>query len=243
MMKPSKPFLFCLALLAVAGATTFLNAPTARADSATGAMPLSTRLTPAMIDHFGLEVAYDHPSIAGLVACQAQPACGGSDSSSVRFLDTRGSVVPMWDGKPGSVIELVRHRNGTDAKGGVLTRTLRRHFAVDEQGRVVMNGVDTIVTVDSGAPRRGASRVVRINRYADVRYLMSDPRFVWPLKGLVVLELSSTPGIASESLVRPAGHAAVGFDGTASAHIITTGSLMHRADLAAKRLETSVPVR
>jgi len=242
-MKPSKPFLFCLALVAVAGATVFLNAPTAHAASAEDEMPLSTRLTPAMIEFFGLDVAFDRPSIAALVSCQAQPACGRSDSSSVRFLDASGSVQSTWDGKPGSVIEQLRQQVVTTTIGATETRRFLRHFAVDEKRRVVMNGRDSIVTVDSGAPGREASRMVRIRRFTDVRYLVSDPRFIWPLTGLVVLESSYGTGSSSQPLVRPTSHAAVAFDGTASAHIITAGSLTHRADLAAKVLETTLPDR
>ncbi len=242
-MKPSKPFLFCLALVAVAGATVFLNAPTAHAASTEDEVPISTRLTPAMIEFFGLDVAFDRPSMAALVACQAQPACGRSDSSSVRFLDASGSVQSSWDGKPGSVIEQVREQIGHTAKGASEARRFLRRYAVDEKGRVVMNGRDSIVTVDSGAPGREASRMVRIRHFTDVRYLVSDPRFIWPLTGLVILESSYTGGSSSQPLVRPTSHAAVAFDGTASAHIITSGSLTHRADLVAKLLETTMPDR
>ncbi len=243
-MKPSKPFLFCLALVGVAGATVFLNAPSAYAATTEQGMPLSATLTPAMIDFFGLQAAYDRPMMRALVACHGTPACGDSDSSRVRILDASGAVVGQYDGKPGSMIETVRVVTGDSAGRVPEWRREVRQFATDEQGRIVMNGSDSIVRLDTGAEGRAPTRITRVNRYTNVRYLVTDPKFIWPLTGLVVLELSNEIGEAAKGPAgRPTGHAAVSFDGTASAHIITTGALTHTADLAAKRLETVIPDR
>ena len=242
-MKPSKPFLFCLALVTVSGCMVLSNAPSAQAATTEQGMPLSTKLTPAMIDYFGLQVAYEHPTIQALVACHAQPACGASDSSRVRIFDASGAVVHRWDGKPGSVIEQVRQVESAAANGVMETRRTVRRFATDEQGRLVMNGTDSIVRADAGAATRSATRLTRVNRYTDVRYLLTDTRFIWPLTGLVVLELSNEFGDRAQGPTLTAGHAAVSFDGTSQVHIITTGALLHTADLQAKRLDTTVPDR
>lgn len=243
-MKPSKPFLFCLALVAVSGGSVLSNAPTAQAATTAQGMPQSTKLTPEMIDYFGLQVAYEHPTIQALVACHAQPACGASDSSRVRILDASGAVAHRWDGTPGSVIEQVRQVESAAANGVMETRRTVRRFATDEQGRLVMNGTDSTVRADAGAATRSATRLTRVHRYTDVRYLLTDPRFIWPLTGLVVLELSNEIGDRSQGqATATVGHAAVSFDGTSQAHIITTGALLHTADLATKRLETVIPDR
>ena len=77
-----------------------------------------------------------------------------------------------------------------------------------------------------------------------IDYFGLDVAFDRPsMAALVMLESSYTGGSMSQPLVRPTSYAAVSFDGTASAHIITSGSLTHRADLAAKLLETTMPDR
>jgi hypothetical protein len=38
-------------------------------------------------------------------------------------------------------------------------------------------------------------------------------------------------------------HAAVSYDGTSYAHILTSGALTHRVNLRAKLLETTMPAR
>jgi hypothetical protein len=87
------------------------------------------------------------------------------------------------------------------------------------------------------------STLTRVRRYADVRYLVNDPRFPWPLTGVVVLELSNVIGPRPAMPMRTAVHAAVNFDGTPVAHIITTGALTHRANLRAMLLDTTIPDR
>jgi hypothetical protein len=77
-MKPSKPFLLVLAGIAVA-AFVIVETPRAVPAQAQDSMPMSTKLTPAMIDYFALDVAFERPSIAALVSCKAVPACGASD--------------------------------------------------------------------------------------------------------------------------------------------------------------------
>lgn len=244
MMTPSKPFLFCLALVGVCGASVLLTAPTAQAATTEQGMPLSGKLTPAMIEFFGLQAAYDRPSMQALVACHAQPGCGDRDSSRVRFLDASGAAVDRWDGKVGSVIERVRLVPGSADDSVREWRREVRRYAIDDQGRIVMQGTDSIVRVTVGDSGRPPTRITRLNRYTNVRYLVTDPRYVWPLTGLVVLELSNEIGAAALGPATPtAGHAAVSFDGTAQAHIITTGALTHTADLQSKRLETLIPDR
>jgi hypothetical protein len=243
-MKPSKPFLFCLALVGVCGATVLLNAPAAQAATTEQGMPLSAQLTPAMVDFFGLQAAYDRPSMQALAACHAQPECGDSDSSRVRFFDASGAAADRWDGAVGSVIERVRTVPGSaDDRVREWRREVRR-YTTDEQGRIVMQGSDSIVRVTVADSGREPTRITRVNRYTNVRYLVTDPRYVWPLTGLVVLELSNEIGKGALGPATPtAGHAAVSFDGTAQAHIITTGALTHTADLQGKRLETVIPDR
>jgi hypothetical protein len=106
-----------------------------------------------------------------------------------------------------------------------------------------MNGTDSIVKVDTGAADRESSTLTRVHRFSDVRYLVNDLNFVWPLTGLVVLELSNANGPAQRAPVRVAAHGAVSFDGTRYAQILTAGALTHRVDLSAKRLETTMPDR
>jgi hypothetical protein len=242
-MTPSKPFLFCLAI-AAAGAVTVLITPASRVAAAEQSLPLSTHLTPEMIDFFGLRVAYDRPSIAELVACGATSACGASDSSRIRFLDASGAVIPTYDRKAGTIIERVRREQTAPLAGVTEARTTLRAFTTDAQGRVVMNGTDSIVRVTRGDT---PSTLVRVNHYSDVRYLVTDPRFPWPLTGLVVLELSNALGAdahtASHTASHTAVHAAATFDGTPFARIITTGALTHRANLQAQLFETTLPDR
>ncbi|MCC7053202.1 MAG: hypothetical protein IT355_08020 [Gemmatimonadaceae bacterium] len=248
-MKPSKPFVRVLALTAVGAAVVLLTPQAPRAAAAHAAatqdgMPLSTKLTPEMIDYFGLGVAFERPSVAALVACHDTPACGASDSSTVRFTDASGAEVRVYDGMPASTIEQVRRVQASPADGVTETRILVRHFSKDAQGRLVMSGTDSIVKVAAaGAGRAAASTVTRVNRYTDVRYLVNDPRFPWPITGLVVLELSDVAGMTQRPAVHTASHAAVSFDGTAVAQVLTTGALSHRANLQDKRLETVVPDR
>lgn len=242
-MKPTKSFVYTLAIVAVAGAAVILTAPSAEAAPTQQTIPLSTRLTPVMIDYFGLDVAFERPSIAALVACGAQPACATSDSLTVRFRGASGQVLPAYDDAPTTTIEQVRRRTSTPGDGLTETRTMVREFATDDQGRVVMQGRDSIVTVDAGAAGRTPSTVIRLRRYADVRYLMNDPAFVYPITGLVLLELSHRAGSAPATPARLTGHAAVSFDGTAYAQILTAGALTHRANLQARVLETTMPER
>ncbi len=241
-MKPTKPFLFTLALIAVGAAAVFPVA-SARADEAADGMPLSTRLTPEMIDFFGLGDAWVRPSIAALQQCSATPACGRSDSSQVRILDASGEVLSAYDDKPTTVFEQVRRQRTPPASGVAVTRMMIRRYAKDEQGRIVMAGLDSIVKVSQEAPGRTASTLVRVHRYADVRYLVNDPTFVWPLTGLVVLELSQVQSAAPHAAAPVASHAAVSFDGTPFARVITTGALSHRVNLQARVLETTMPDR
>lgn len=241
-MTPTKPFLLTLALVAVGGAG-IIASPAPREAAAQESLPLSTKLTPTMIDFFGLGVAFERPSMAALAACRNTKACGDSDSSTVRFLDERGRDVPEYDGKPTSVIRSVRRLRATTTDGATESRTEVRLFTTDEQGRVVMNGTDSITKIDGGAAGRPASTVTRVHRFTDVRYLVNDPRFAWPLTGMVVLELSDVAGSTSPSTVRTATHAAVNFDGTAFAHIITSGALTHRVNLQARLFETTIPDR
>ena len=242
-MKPSKTFLFSLALVAVAGITVILTPARVRAASATEPFPLSTALTPAMVDFFGLAPAFERPSIAALVACHDTAGCGGSDTSQVRFRDAAGTEVPVYDGRPASTIEQVRRERHELNTGVTESRTMVRVFSTDEQGRVVMSGTDSIVKRDAGGVGRDASTLVRVHRYTDVRYRVNDPKFIWPMTGLVVLELSHVIGTDRTAPARGASHAAVSFDGTPYAQVLTTGALMHRVNLQARRLETTVPDR
>jgi hypothetical protein len=241
-MTPSKPFLFALAGVAVA-AVVIIDTPRARPAAAQESLPLATGLTSEMIDYFGLEVAFERPSITALVACEAAAACGASDSSRVRFLDATGRVVPDYDGAPTTVIEQTRREQRTTPTGAAEQRTLVRRFSKDDQGRVVMYGRDSIVKRTPAAGAAPAEQLVRIRRYSDVRYLVNDPTLPWPLTGLVVLELSHVVGTPAAALAAPAGHAAVSFDGSAIAQILTTGAISHKVNLQARRLETTLPER
>ena len=241
-MQPSKPFLFVLALTAV-GAAIIVTTPKARSAAAQDAMPLSTKLTPEMTDFFGLAVAYEHPSLTALVACGRNPACGGTDSTRVRFVDADGMVVPDYDGAPTSTIQQVRHARSTPSEGVTVTRTEVRLYTKDEQGRLVMNGIDSVQRVNATPAGSAPFTVTSVNHYTDVKYLVNDPRFQWPLTGLVVADLSVTGPKVTRQAATMASHAAVNFDGTPYAHIITTGALTHRVDLQAKVLETTIPDR
>ncbi|MBC7841377.1 MAG: hypothetical protein H7099_03665 [Gemmatimonadaceae bacterium] len=241
-MKPSKPFLFLLAVVAVA-AFVVVETPRAVSAQAQDSMPMTTRLTPAMIDYFALDVAYDRPSMTALVACAAVPACGSSDSSQVRFLDADGRVAAKYDATPTMTIEQVRRQHSVQAPGVTDDRTSMRRFSTDAQGRIVMQGSDSIVTrtvATSGTP---ATIVTRVRRYSDVRYLVNDVTHIWPITGLVTLELSRVIGSAPRTPVPLLGHAAVSYDGTPYAHILTSGALTHRVNLRARSLETTMPDR
>ena len=241
-MQPTKSFLIVLSLVTVAGAV-IVATPNARPAQAAqeATLPLSTALTAQMIDYFGLDAAYDRPSIAALTACSATPACGASDTSEVRIRNAAGATVPAFDSQPGSVIEQVRRVKTTPSAGVAETRVIVRRYSTDDHGRVVMNGRDSIVTIDAGDAVRTPSAFVRVRRFADVRYLSTDPRYPWPLNGLVTLELSRVTGSAAPTPV--AGVAAVSFDGTPIAQIITTSAVTHRANLQKKVLDTTVPDR
>lgn len=241
-MKPSKPFLFVLAIVTVAG-FTIVATPRARSASAQDAMPLSTKLTPAMIDYFALDVAFQRPSIAALVACEGAPRCGASDSSQVRFLDANGQRVAKYDGTPETTIEQVRHQQTAAPDGSVEQRTLVRRYVRDAQGRIVMQGTDSIVKITPASTGLDASKLTRVHRYSDVRYLLNDPTLQWPITGLVTLELSNTVGAAPRSSAPTLGHGAVSFDGSSFAHILTSGALTHRVNLQARLFETTMPVR
>ena len=242
-MKPSKPFVISLAFVTATGAAVLLGAPRARVAEARDSLPLTTKLTPAMIDYFAIDVAYERPSIAALVTCAAQPACGVTDSARVRFVDASGMVVPAYDGKATTTIQQVRRLHSSDTVGVTETRTLVRRWLKDEQGRVVMSGSDSIVRVDAGAVGREPSRLTRVHRYTDVRYVVNDVKLMWPITGLVVLELSNAVGAARQTAVVLASHAAVSFDGSPYAHILTTNGLTHRVNLRARLLETTMPER
>lgn len=242
-MKPSKTFLFTLALVAVAGITVILTPARVRAADAAEPFPLSTSLTPAMVDFFGLAPAFERPSIAALVACHDTAACAASDSAQVRFLDAAGATIQAYDRRPTSTIEQVRRERLTLTAGVTESRTLLRRYSIDEQQRVVMSGTDSIVRHDAGGAGRDASTLVRLHRYADVRYRVNDPKFPWPMTGLVILELSHRTGTGHNAPSRAAGHAAVSFDGTKYARVLTAGALTHRVNLQARLLETTVPDR
>ena len=241
-MTPSKPFLLTLAVVAV-GAVGILATPRPSAAAAAPGLPLSTTLTPTMIDYFGLDAAYERPSIPALVACASTPGCGNSDSSRVRFTDLAGHALAAYDGKPGTRTVAVRRSQTTRSDGAAETRVMRRVYSQDDKAHVIMNGSDSIVTIDRGGAGRDAATLVRLHRYSDVRYDVNDPRFPWPLMGMVVLELSNTIGSAQSTPVPAATHGAVSFDGTAYAHVLTAGALTHRVNLQAKLLETTLPDR
>ncbi len=241
-MKPSKPFLFLLALAAVAG-FVIIATPHAKPAHAQDSMPMSTTLTAAMIDYFALDVAYTRPSIAALVSCQAVPQCGASDSSAVRFLNADGRAVAEYDATPATTIEQVRRQHATTATGADEKRTSLRRYVKDSQGRIVMQGTDSIVTITRATSIAEGSKVTRVQRYSDVRYLVTDPTFQYPITGLVSLELSDVVGPAPRVAPPLIQHAAVSYDGTAYARIITSGALTHRVNLRARLLETTMPAR
>lgn len=241
-MKPSRPFQIVLVTLGIVAVTVSFAAPPVRAAGTGNGMPLSTRLTPAMIDFFGLAVAMERPSLTALAQCAATPACGASDSVTMRIIDASGAAVATYDGQPTTIIEQVRRHRGVSADSSDQTRLLVRRFVKDADGRVVMNGRDSIVTTGRRIDGLLPDTVVRVHRYSDVRYLVNDPRFVWPLTGLVVLELRQG-GSAARPPLHGSAHAAVSFDGTPNARIVTTGAVSHRADLRALRLETTLPER
>ena len=242
-MKPSKPFLVILMLAAVAAASAVVATPHAQAATPRDSMPLSTRLTPTMIDYFALQVAWDVPNLPVLVACAARPACAASDSGQVRFLDAAGRAVAAYDGAPTTVIEQVRRQRTSPAPGITEQRTLARRFTQEDRAKVMMHGTDSIVTVDSGGAGRAPSTLVRVHRYAAMRYLVNDRLLPWPLTGLATLELSTTPGTAPRALQPLAAHAALSFDGSHVATIVTSGALTHRVDLRTRRLDTTLPDR
>jgi hypothetical protein len=241
-MKPSKPFLLALAIVTVAG-FTIIETPRARTASAQDTMPLSTKLTPAMIDYFALDVAFQRPSITTLVACEAVPACGASDSSQVRFVDASGRTVAEYDGTPATTIEQARRMHTAGPDGSDEQRTSVRRYIKDAQGRIVMQGTDSIVKVTRATASTEASTLTRVHRYSDVRYLLNDPTLLWPITGLVTLELSNVTGPPPRTPTPLLGHGAVSFDGSPYAHILTSGALTHRVNLQSKLLETTMPVR
>ena len=241
-MKPSKPFLLLLAATGVAG-FVIVETPRAKPAQALDAMPLSTKLTPAMIDFFALDVAFERPSLAALVACRQVPQCASSDSSELRFVTADGNAVAAYDATPATTIEQVRRQHTTTAVGAAEDRTAIRRFVKDEQGRIVMHGSDSIVTRTPATAAAPASTVTRVHRYSDVRYLVADPTFQYPLTGLVSLELSDVVGHVPQTPPPLLQHAAVSYDGTSYAHILTSGALTHRVNLRAKLLETTMPAR
>jgi hypothetical protein len=243
-MQPSKPFLITLsAMLASTAIAVALPAPAADGATTTSSLPLSTALTPAMVDYFGLDVASERPSIAALVHCQTIPACGSSDSSRVQFIDAAGRVIKEYQAGANTIIEYTRRQRFTPAAGVTEVRTLVRRVMTDEQHRIVVHGTDSISTLDAGSTGREPSTLVRVHRYSDVRFLVNDPAFPWPMTGLVVLQLSHAVGAAQHAAPRLSGHGAVSFDGTKYARILTSDGLTHRVDLVARRLETTMPDR
>ncbi len=241
-MTPSKPFLFVLALVAVAG-FVIIATPQAKPVQAQDTMPMSTKLTPAMIDYFALDVAYERPSITALVSCQAVPQCGASDSSRVRFLNADRRAVAEYDATASTTIEQVRRQHTTTATGADEDRTSVRRYVTDVQGRIVMQGTDSIVTLTRATSAAEASRVTRVHRYGDVRYLITDPTYQYPITGLVSLELSDVVGPTPRVAPPLIQHAAVSYDGTAYARILTSSALTHRVNLRARLLETTMPAR
>ena len=242
-MPHSKSFVISLAFCAAAAVAVLSSAPSARVAEAQSARPLSTKLTPAMIDYFALDVALQRPDIASLAACGAQPTCARSDSAGVRFVDSSGTVLPMYDGKPTTTIEQVLRLRREVSSGVSETRTLVRHWSTDDRRHIVMSGSDSIVKSDVGAVGRLASTLTRVHRYSDVRYVVNDAKLVWPITGLVVLELSNAIGAAPHATPVLASHAAVSFDGSPFAHVLTTNGLSHRVNLPARLLETTMPDR
>jgi hypothetical protein len=237
-MKPTKPFLVTLALVAI-GALVALPNLAAREAAAQEGLPLSTKLTPAMIEYFGLADAYARPSVAALVQCRATTACGSSDSTQVRFLDDTGQPVASYDGKPTTTIEQNRRSTTISTGNSRETRTQVRRYQTDERGRLVMNGVDSVLKVDGGT----AATTTRVQQFHDVRYLENDPRFVWPITGLVTMEITTSIAQPQRPTTRASNHAAISFDGTHFAHVLTDGALTHRVNLKDRLLETTVPDR
>jgi hypothetical protein len=242
-MQPSRPFVFSVAALLALGVAVVLPLQRGREASAKEGLPLSTPLTAEMIDYFGLSDAFAPPSMALLAQCGATPACAASDTSRIRFFGPDGRVTAVLDARTGSAIEHVRRQSATIARGVTETRILVRTYATDSEGRIMMNGRDSIVKVDSGDVAREASTLTRVHRYSDVLYHVKDSSLVWPLTGLVVLDLARSTGAAQSGSVRLASHGAVSFDGTQFARVITTGALTHRVDLKARVLETELPDR
>lgn len=239
----SRPFRVTLSVLFLAGVALAAAAPRAQTATAADAFPLTAALTPEMIDYFALSDAFVRPSIADLVTCSRTPACASTDTSRLRILGALGTPVDAYDGDPATIIEQVRSRRTNPADGVTETRVLMRRYLKDGQGRIVVNGSDSIVRRDVGGAGRAPSTLTRVHRYNDLRYLVNDPTLVWPLTGLVVVELSHAVGPVQPTPLRMAAHAAVSFDGTRYAQILTTGALTHRVDLIAKRLETTMPER
>lgn len=237
-MQPSKPFLFVLALSAV-GAAIVATTPAPKPAAAQDAMPLSTRLTPEMSDYFGLGIAYERPSMTAMLACASTPACAHNDSTQLRFLDASGAPADVYDGQPGSIIEQVRQLASAPKPGVTERRTQMRRYTTDEHARVVMSGTDSITRVDAGGATHPGTTLTRVHRYTNVQYLVNDPRFQFPLTGLVVTELTlkGADGKGAHDIE------AMNFDGTNFAHVLTAGALTHRVDLKAKMLETVIPDR
>lgn len=241
-MKPSKPFLLVLIGIAIAG-FVIVETPRAVPAQAQDSLPMSTRLTPAMIDYFALDVAFERPSISALVSCKSVPACGSSDSSQVRFLNTEGRAVADYSASPSTTIERVRRLHTTPSDGVTEDRTLVRRVSTDAQGRIVLQGSDSIVKHTRATAGAAESIVTRVHRYSDVRYLVNDLTYIWPITGLVTLELSDVEGTATRASALLTGHAAVSYDGTPYAHILTSGALTHRVNLRTRVFETTMPAR
>lgn len=242
-MKPTKPFLLSLAALLVVGVTLASTKPAAHAATVDDAFPLSTALTPAMIDFFAVTDALVRPSFSSLVACTASPACSASDTARVRVLDASGAVLAAYDAKSTTTIEQVRHQAVTLPGGAEQTRVMVRRYTRDDRDRLVMQGSDTIVTKDAGTSTREPSTLTRVHHYSEVRFLLTDPRHLWPITGLVVLETPIPTATAARTPLQFEAHGAVSFNGTEYAQVLSNDGLTHRINLRTKRLDTSIPDR
>jgi hypothetical protein len=241
-MSPVKPALLTLVGLAAIAALGFVGVPalSARSAAAQGELPLTAKLSDEMIGYFGLQAGYDRPSIAALQQCAAQPACGASDSASIRFLDSTGVAMAAFNASATRTIERVTHARTTRTDGRV-TQVMRvRRYSQDAQGRLTMTGVDSLVQRTTAGGRATPGTLARIHRYEGVRYLPNDTTYVWPITGLVVME----EGMSNDDMLpRTRYNAAVSFDGSPTATILTSGGLTHRADLKRRVLETVLPER
>jgi hypothetical protein len=238
-MQPTKSFLSALAIVGLLGVVAIsLGSARSAAAAEADAYPLSTKLTAEMQDYFALRIAYQRPDLDALLQCSRTPACSRSDTASLRFVTAGGAVVPTYDSAPSTVIEHLRRVRNAPSRGVTESRTEIRRFVRDREGRMVMNGSDSVVTVTVSLTGTDTATAVRVHRYTHVSYLVTDPTFKWPITGLVVLDQSEKG--APTPLTT---YATVSFDGTPYATVLTTHSLMHRVNLQTEQLETAIPDR